>query len=148
MLGAVLCQSQGLDTLVSDGGSNFSVGQRQLLCLARAILCRNKILVLDEPTANVDSHTDELLQKSVKENFDGATIIAVAHRLDTVIGYDKILVLGNGSVLEYGSPYELIQADRHFAGMIRDTGEEMSEFLISKAKIFFGQELSRNEVLG
>ena len=147
MLDAVLGQSQGLDTLVSDGGSNFSVGQRQLLCLARAILCRNKVLVLDEPTANVDSHTDKLLQKSVKENFDGSTIIAVAHRLDTVIGYDKILVLGGGSVLEYGSPCELIQTDGHFASMIRDTGEEMSKFLISKATNSFAQELFGNEVL-
>lgn len=147
MLDAVLGQSQGLDTLVSDGGSNFSVGQRQLLCLARAILCQNKVLVLDEPTANVDSHTDKLLQKSVKENFDGSTIIAVAHRLDTVISYDKILVLGGGSVLEYGSPCELIQTDGHFASMIRDTGEEMSKFLISKATNSFGQELFGNEVL-
>eukprot|EP00804_Cyclotella_cryptica_P018853 CCRYP_020942-RD/>CCRYP_020942-RD protein AED:0.33 eAED:0.33 QI:0/0.9/0.90/1/0.9/0.90/11/87/1336 len=109
MLEAVSSLPLALDTVMADGGLNFSVGQRQLLCLARAILRKNRILVLDEPTANVDSRTDKLLQEAVAHSFQGATIIAVAHRLDTVIDYDKILVLGNGSVLEYGSPHELIQ---------------------------------------
>jgi ATP-binding cassette subfamily C (CFTR/MRP) protein 4 len=135
MLSTVLEQPLELDTVVSDGGSNFSVGQRQLLCLARAILCKNKILVLDEPTANVDSNTDKLLQDTVKENFNGATIISVAHRLDTVIDYDKILVLGSGHVLEYGSPHELIQKGGAFASMVKDTGDEMSKYLTSRAQL-------------
>ena len=135
MLEVILCLPLGLSTAVADGGSNFSVGQRQLLCLARAILRKNKILVLDEPTANVDSHTDKLLQEAVGKRFQHATIIAVAHRLDTVIDYDKILVLGSGRVLEYGSPYELIEKGGDFASMVLDTGDEMSELLKSRAKM-------------
>ena len=134
MLDAITSLPLGLDSLVADGGLNFSVGQRQLLCLARAILRKNKILVLDEPTANVDSLTDKLLQEAVAKSFEGATIIAVAHRLDTVIDYDKILVLGHGSVLEYGSPNELIQKGGDFASMVNDTGEEMSKLLRSRAR--------------
>lgn len=134
MLEAVSSLPLELETVMADGGLNFSVGQRQLLCLARAILRKNKILVLDEPTANVDSRTDKLLQEAVAQSFQGATIIAVAHRLDTVIDYDKILVLGNGSVLEYGSPHELIQKGGAFASMVRDTGDEMSSLLRSRAK--------------
>ena len=70
----------------------------------------------------------------MKENFDGATILSVAHRLDTIIGYDKILVLGQGSVLEYGSPFDLIQQGGDFASMVKETGDEMSRVLISRAK--------------
>jgi ATP-binding cassette subfamily C (CFTR/MRP) protein 4 len=123
-----------LDTVVAEGGSNFSVGQRQLLCLARAILRKNRILVLDEPTANVDGYTDKLLQAAVSKSFTDSTIIAVAHRLDTVIDYDKILVLGSGKVLEYGTPRELLERhDSYFSGMVRDTGPHMSKKLIRRA---------------
>jgi len=134
MLNAVASLSHRLDTTVAEGGLNFSVGQRQLLCLARAILRRNKVLVLDEPTANVDSRTDTLLQEAVSKSFADATIIAVAHRLDTVIDYDKILVLGDGRVLEYGSPHELIERNGAFTSMVNDTGEEMANTLRMRAR--------------
>ncbi|KAL7532152.1 hypothetical protein ACHAWF_004026 [Thalassiosira exigua] len=120
----------GLDSMVSEDGMNFSSGQRQLLCLARAILNKNRILVLDEATASVDRRTDELLHKALKESFRDATIIAVAHRLDTVIESDLILVLGHGKVLEFGSPAELIRRpDGNFASMVNDTGQSMSQEL-------------------
>ena len=134
MLNAVTLLSHGLDTTVAEGGLNFSVGQRQLLCLARAILRKNKVLILDEPTANVDSRTDTLLQEAVSKSFADATIVAVAHRLDTVIDYDKILVLGDGRVLEYGSPHELIERNGAFASMVNDTGEEMANTLRMRAR--------------
>jgi ATP-binding cassette subfamily C (CFTR/MRP) protein 4 len=119
--------SGGLNSIVAEGGSNFSVGQRQLLCLARAILRKNQILILDEPTANVDSQTDKLLQQAIQKSFGFATILAIAHRLDTVIDYDNILVLGAGQVLEFGSPTDLLdKTDGVFASMVRDTGELMS----------------------
>ncbi len=78
-------------------------------------------MVLDEPTANVDNQTDKLLQEAVAENFECATILAIAHRLDTVIYYDKILVLGSGGVLEYGSPDELIASGGAFSKMLDET---------------------------
>ncbi|KAL9182396.1 hypothetical protein ACHAXT_013048 [Thalassiosira profunda] len=134
MLEPVRALSHGLDTTVAEGGSNFSTGQRQLLCLARAILRRNKILVLDEPTANVDSRTDKLLQEAVAKSFDGATILAVAHRLDSIIEYDRILVLGAGGLLEYGTPHELIVKGGAFCQMIDDTGEEMASILKARAR--------------
>ena len=125
----VLTKFRGQSTVKNDVQS---VGQRQLLCLARAILRRNKILVLDEPTANVDSRTDKLLQEAVSKSFKGATILAV-YRLDTVINYDKILVLGSGGVLEFGSPRELIANGGAFCSMIDDTGEEMATALKERA---------------
>jgi ATP-binding cassette subfamily C (CFTR/MRP) protein 4 len=124
----------GWNSMVAEGGSNFSVGQRQLLCLARAILCKNKLLICDEPTANVDRRTDQLLQQALHKSFDGSTILSVAHRLDTVIDNDYILVLGNGHVLEFGSPAELLEKENgHFASMVNDTGELMSRDLRRRA---------------
>ena len=121
---------QGWNSIVLEGGSNFSVGQRQLLCLARALLLKNKILVLDEATASVDRRTDQLLQQALQESYKDGTILAVAHRLDTVIDYDYILVLGHGEVLEFGSPADLLSdEDGVFAQMVQDTGEAMSKFL-------------------
>lgn len=133
MLDAIEILPGGLYSNVSENGSNFSVGERQLLCLARATLQKTNILVLDEPTANVDSHTDQLLQDAVNKSFSESTIISVAHRLDTIIDNDLILVLGNGEVLEYGNPRDLIEQDGHFTKMVDETGEEMASYLRKKA---------------
>jgi ATP-binding cassette, subfamily C (CFTR/MRP), member 4 len=124
---------KGIHSLVSEGGSNFSVGQRQLLCLARAILSKNKLLVLDEATASVDRRTDRMLHESLHESFGDATIIAVAHRLDTVIEHDYILVLGQGKVVEFGSPAELLRSAGAFSKMVDDTGEVTSRDLRQRA---------------
>ncbi|KAL7574299.1 hypothetical protein ACA910_012543 [Epithemia clementina (nom. ined.)] len=124
----------GWDSTVMEGGSNFSVGQRQLLCLARALLSKNKILVLDEATASVDRRIDHLLQQALQESYYDGTIIAVAHRLDTVIDYDFILVLGHGEVLEFGSPADLLSnRDSMFSCMVDDTGDSMSTTLREQA---------------
>ena len=110
-LADIFQKGDGLDTIISEGGKNLSVGQRQLVCLARALLRKSKILVLDEATSSVDSKTDAQVQATIREQFveNGVTVITVAHRLDTVLGYDKIVVLGAGSVLEYGSPSQLLR---------------------------------------
>ena len=101
----------GLDTYISEGGKNLSRGQRQLICLARALLRKSKILVMDEATSSVDSKTDAQVQDTIRREFvdKGVTVITVAHRLDTVLGYDKIAVLGNGELLEYGAPKDLLR---------------------------------------
>ncbi len=83
----------------------FSVGQKQLLCLARALLRQNKILVLDEATSNVDMQTDHFIQECIKNNFNDNTVITVAHRLNTVASYDRIIVMERGRIVEIGSPY-------------------------------------------
>jgi ABC-type multidrug transport system fused ATPase/permease subunit len=106
--------SGGLETTVSEGGNSLSLGQRQLICLARALLRKSKILVLDEATSSVDSGTDQQVQDTIRKQFvdKGVTVITVAHRLDTVLGYDKIAVLGDGKIVEYGAPSELLKMRR------------------------------------
>lgn len=112
-----------LEGSLTEGGTNLSVGQRQLLCLARALLRQNSILVLDEATANVDQETDEQIKVSIKKNFSNCTILAIAHRLNTIIDMDKVLVMGAGQVLEFDEPYKLLQnPDGFFYNMIKQTG--------------------------
>ena len=103
------CDSGGLETSLTEGGNNLSQGQRQLICLARALLRKSKILVMDEATSSVDSRTDQQVQHTIRQQFveQGVTVITVAHRLDTVMGYDSIAVLGDGNLLEYGPPADL-----------------------------------------
>lgn len=99
----------GLSTEVSEGGSNFSVGQKQLFCLARTLLRKSKILVLDEATAAVDVETDSLIQKTIREEFKNSTILTIAHRLETIQDYDKIVVMEDGALAEQGSPSNLLK---------------------------------------
>uniref|UniRef100_A0AC34GT39 Uncharacterized protein n=1 Tax=Panagrolaimus sp. ES5 TaxID=591445 RepID=A0AC34GT39_9BILA len=98
-----------LEHEISEGGGNLSVGQRQLICLARAILRKKtKILILDEATASVDAETDFLIQESIRSQFSQCTILTIAHRLNTVMDYDKILVMDSGEIREYDSPKNLL----------------------------------------
>ncbi|XP_059177507.1 multidrug resistance-associated protein 1-like isoform X5 [Physella acuta] len=99
---------EGLDYEVGEGGTNLSIGQRQLVCLGRALLRKTKILVLDEATAAVDVETDELIQKTIRSEFQGCTVLTIAHRLNTVMDYDRILVLDKGRIAEFDSPAVLL----------------------------------------
>ncbi|CAF2103986.1 unnamed protein product [Rotaria magnacalcarata] len=120
----------GLHSMVSEGGSNLSVGQKQLVCLARAILKMSKILVIDEATANVDNATDELIQRAIREKFKHCTVLTVAHRLRTVIDSDRILVLGNGSVLEFDTPSDLLSnSTSHFTSLVEQAGDAEAAYL-------------------
>uniref|UniRef100_A0A674EJH8 Multidrug resistance-associated protein 4 n=1 Tax=Salmo trutta TaxID=8032 RepID=A0A674EJH8_SALTR len=98
-----------METVLAESGSNFSVGQRQLVCLARAVLRKNRILIIDEATANVDPRTDELIQKTIRDKFRECTVLTIAHRLNTIIDSDRILVLGAGMIQEFDEPYVLLQ---------------------------------------
>ncbi|KAI9767128.1 MAG: hypothetical protein M1840_005917 [Geoglossum simile] len=113
-----------LTSPISPGGLNLSQGQRQLLCLARAIVRRPKIMVLDEATSAVDMETDTLIQRSIREEFMDSTLLVIAHRLSTVRDFDKILVLGEGRVVEEGSPEELVGKKGGFWEMIGKEEEE------------------------
>ncbi|MED6195162.1 Canalicular multispecific organic anion transporter 1 [Stylosanthes scabra] len=127
----------GLDAQVLEGGDNFSVGQRQLLSLARALLRRSKVLVLDEATAAVDVRTDALIQKTIRQEFQSCTMLVIAHRLNTVIDCNRILLLNSGRVLEYDSPEELLSNEASaFYKMVQSTGAANAEYLCS---IVFGR---------
>ncbi|KAF2715080.1 P-loop containing nucleoside triphosphate hydrolase protein [Pleomassaria siparia CBS 279.74] len=113
---------QNLSSPVSESGSNLSQGQRQLLCLARALLKAPKVLLMDEATASIDYATDSKIQETIREI--KKTIITIAHRLQTIIDYDKVLVLDQGSVVEFGDPWDLIRKkDGSFRSMCETTGE-------------------------
>ena len=106
----------GLHGVVSEAGGNMSVGQRQLICLARALLKRPQILVLDEATASVDYDTDRLIQKAIRTEFD-CTVLTIAHRLHTILDSDRIIVLSNGKLIENGRPEELLAQE---GGVFKD----------------------------
>ncbi|XP_028172659.1 probable multidrug resistance-associated protein lethal(2)03659, partial [Ostrinia furnacalis] len=98
----------GLSTKVGDGGGNLSSGQRQLICLARAALTGCTVLVLDEATANVDTETDKHIQATIRTKFADSTVLTIAHRLNTVMDYDRVIVMDKGRVVESGHPFELL----------------------------------------
>ena len=94
---------------LSESGNNFGVGERQLLCLARSLLNKNKIIVMDEATANVDFSTDRRIQETIRSKFQDCTVVTIAHRLNTIIDYDKVLVMDKGMVVEFDKPNILLQ---------------------------------------
>ncbi|XP_071484824.1 ATP-binding cassette sub-family C member 9-like [Diadema antillarum] len=110
----------GLDYVVTEGGENFSVGQRQLFCLARAFLRDSRILVMDEATASIDQETDRILQDVVADVFQDRTVITIAHRVGTIMDSDNILTLSDGHVVEFDSPNVLMKKeDSVFASLVR-----------------------------
>uniref|UniRef100_A0A671RXU6 Multidrug resistance-associated protein 4 n=1 Tax=Sinocyclocheilus anshuiensis TaxID=1608454 RepID=A0A671RXU6_9TELE len=124
-----------LETELAESGSNFSVGQRQLVCLARAILRKNRILIIDEATANVDPRTDELIQKTIRAKFKECTVLTIAHRLNTIIDSDRILVLDAGRIHEYDAPHVLLQNQNGiFYKMVQQTGKAEAASLLQTAK--------------
>uniref|UniRef100_A0A8C7JPC1 Multidrug resistance-associated protein 1 n=1 Tax=Oncorhynchus kisutch TaxID=8019 RepID=A0A8C7JPC1_ONCKI len=106
----------------SEGGENLSLGQRQLVCLARALLRKTKILVLDEATAAVDLETDNLIQSTIRTQFDDCTVLTIAHRLNTIMDYTRVLVLDKGEMAEFDSPSTLITKRGIFYKMAKDSG--------------------------
>ncbi|CAM9259775.1 unnamed protein product, partial [Ectocarpus fasciculatus] len=123
-----------LEAEVSEGGENLSLGQRQLVCLARAVLRRNKILVMDEATANVDVDTDSLIQEAIRQEFSGCTVLTIAHRLNTIMDSDRILVMQDGKVGEFDTPANLVaNPESLLMGFIRQTGGGSSRRLVAIA---------------
>uniref|UniRef100_A0AAR2K851 ATP-binding cassette, sub-family C (CFTR/MRP), member 3 n=1 Tax=Pygocentrus nattereri TaxID=42514 RepID=A0AAR2K851_PYGNA len=115
-------QPAKLDLECSEGGENLSVGQRQLVCLARALLRKTRILILDEATAAIDLETDDLIQSTIRTQFEDCTIFTIAHRLNTIMDYTRFLVLDKGQVAEFDTPVNLITQKGIFYGMAKDAG--------------------------
>ncbi|ERL88450.1 hypothetical protein D910_05836 [Dendroctonus ponderosae] len=115
--------SSGLNHEISEGGDNLSVGQRQLVCLARALLRKTKVLILDEATAAVDLETDDLIQRTIRTEFKDCTVLTIAHRLNTIMDSDRVIVLDKGKVVEFDSPANLLKRPESiFYGMCKDAG--------------------------
>jgi ABC-type methionine transport system ATPase subunit len=148
---------QNLNTYVAESNNLFSVGQKQLICLARAIIRKTKVLVLDEATANVDLETDNLIQRTLRERFKNSTVFIVAHRLPTIIDADRILVLKGGVLQEFSHPYKLLveqEGDRtitnikgQFARMLIATGIENAHTLFELAEQSYKRENKFHEPL-
>ncbi|CAI5654086.1 unnamed protein product [Oreochromis niloticus] len=113
---------EGLQHKVAEGGENLSVGQRQLLCLARALLRKSRILILDEATAAVDLETDNLIQNTIRKEFSDCTVLTIAHRLHSIMDSSRVMVLDAGKILEFDSPSNLLEKEGHFYAMAKDAG--------------------------
>ncbi|KAJ2705530.1 Transporter of the ATP-binding cassette (ABC) [Coemansia sp. IMI 203386] len=120
---------------VAENGSNFSQGQRQLIALARALVKRTKVIILDEATASVDFDTDARIQTTIRNEFADSTLLCIAHRLRTIVDYDKVLVLDQGKIVEYDTPYNLLSTpESQFNQMCLKSGEYDYLFSVAKSK--------------
>ncbi|KAK9145227.1 hypothetical protein Sjap_005130 [Stephania japonica] len=125
----VRAKEEKLDSTVVENGENWSVGQRQLFCLGRALLKKSSILVLDEATASVDSATDGVIQKIISQEFKNCTVVTIAHRIHTVIDSDLVLVLSDGRIMEYDSPAKLLEReDSFFSKLIKEYSMRSKSF--------------------
>jgi len=122
----------GLTTQIRSESLGLSAGEKQLVCLARAILRKNKVIMMDEATANVDSKTDKFIQQKIKEKFSECTVITVAHRMRTIVKSDLIIVIDDGKVAEAGSPSELVKYNSAFYELIKCTGPSEAKHLLEK----------------
>lgn len=116
-----------LDAPVAYSGDNWSVGQRQLLCLGRVMLKNSRILFMDEATASVDSQTDAVIQKVIHEDFSDCTVVTIAHRIPTVIDCDRVLVIDNGRVKEFEAPAKLLERPSLFGSLVQEYSHRSSE---------------------
>ena len=101
--------NEGLGQGISEGGTNLSVGEKQLICITRAILRKSKIIVMDEATASIDYKTEELIQKAISDLLNDSTFITIAHRIKTILNYDKIITLDNGQIVDFDTPKNLLE---------------------------------------
>jgi len=132
---ALVLNSAGLEATISEGGVNLSVGQRQLICLARALLRRCRVLILDEATAAIDRRTDWLIQRTIRQQFCDCTVLTIAQRLDTVIDCDRILVLQDGYLQEFDEPTLLLQDPMSaFSKLVTETGRLNARRLTAMAR--------------
>ena len=116
-----------LNYQLKESGSNLSVGERQLVCLARALVQKSKIIIMDEATANVDFKTDRLIQQVIRDKFKDSTVLTIAHRLNTIMDYDRVLVLDGGRVVEFDKPNVLVRRGGLFAELVRNVNESKQE---------------------
>jgi ABC-type multidrug transport system fused ATPase/permease subunit len=125
-----------LDAPIAEGGGNLSQGERQLVCLARSLLKNPKVMLLDEATSSIDYKSDSMIQQTIRKEFSNSTILTIAHRLRTIIDYDKILVMDAGQVVEYDNPYVLIaNKESLFYSMCENSGE-LDSLLLSAKQAF------------
>nr|KAJ3421673.1 hypothetical protein HK105_002724 [Polyrhizophydium stewartii] len=123
--------NSGLDGEVQENGENLSVGQRQLVCLARAMLKKPRVLVMDEATANVDYETDAIIQKCLRQDFGDSTVLTIAHRLNTIADYDRVMVLSAGEIVEFDTPQALVAKEGGvFRSMVDETGPQNVEAIM------------------
>ncbi|KAL3517448.1 hypothetical protein ACH5RR_020037 [Cinchona calisaya] len=123
----VSAKPEKLDSLVVDNGENWSVGQRQLLCLGRVMLKRSRLLFMDEATASVDSQTDGVIQKIIREDFSSCTILSIAHRIPTVMDCDRVLVIDAGRAEEFDKPSSLLERPSLFGALVQEYANRSSE---------------------
>jgi len=119
-----------LQAILTENGSNLSVGQRQLIFIGRALLRNSKILVMDEATSAVDNETDALIQQTVRQEFADKTVITIAHRLNTIMDSDRVMVMDKGLLVEFGKPKDLLNNPLGiFTSLVDNTGEQSAEYL-------------------
>ena len=137
---------QRLEAEVQEGGANFSVGERQLFCLARAILRQPRVIVMDEATANIDIVTTEKIIRAMENSFKHATVITIVHRLHTIMEYDRVLVLEKGEVGEFDSPFNLLSRQESlFGGMVAELGDDAVRQMKEVARL---SDVRKGEVAG